>query len=214
MAPTGMKIIDLAAEIVDGGDLRGGTIMFLGSPPRRYQIEDGSRFWLFRVDDNDHAENGDEYFTALALITTKAQSLSQMRDVTKTGGLMTIAVDHIARDGVQSVNEEGGKLYLVYGTIKLIPGGLKANFLDPPHKGFGWDEQTKAMATFAFDADGAPVHVHHLCLDADGKPVSRDEKQRILGVHRNRTVKTSDEDRAYTIDGYRRMMALAKIGAP
>jgi hypothetical protein len=211
--PTGLKVIDLATEIrVTGGDLRGGTINVLASPPRRYQIEDGSRFWLFRVDDNDHAENGDEYFTALALITTKAQSLSQMRDVTKTGGLMTIAVNHIARDGVQGVNEEGGKLYLVYGTIKLIPGWLEKDWLGLSRHGVGWDEQTKSLAIASFDADNAPVHVHHVCLDADGKQVSRDEKQRLLAMRGEPTVES--QDRAYTIDGYRRMMALAKIGAP
>jgi len=109
----------------------------------------------------------------------------------------------------------------VYGHIKVIPEALRRDWsghdqvdlTNSRHKGIGYHEQTQSLMTCSFDADHAPVHVHHLCLDDAGKPVSRDEKLRrlaALGV----TSVTPDEDRAYTIDGYRRMMALAKIGAP
>jgi hypothetical protein len=201
-----MKIIDLASEIWQtGGALQGGIITLLAQPPRRYQTTDGTRLWLFHVGDNDDAENGDTYFTALGLIPL-GQRQDRMREVTENGGFMSIQVHHITPGLSQCMDEENGRIRLVRGHVKVVPEELRRKW-DHAQGGFGYHEKTQALITCSFDASHNPVHAHHLCLDDDGKPVSRDEKLRRIAA-----MEAAGPARdPYTTDGHRRMISLARL---
>jgi hypothetical protein len=205
-----MKIVDLVSQIWKaGGALRGGRIVVLASKPRRWNTADGTRFLLFPVDDNDLSEaGGEKYFNALGLVTK--QTASELRTVVREAGILSIAVDHIAAQVVTAFDNEDGTLRLVYGRVRSIPDSE----IDQPIR-IGGTGMVKgvmnALLTASFDAEGRPVHLHSICLDADGAPVTREEKQRRIAAVDAEIEADGAHPSEWATDGTRRSMTLIRL---